>query len=90
MPIALHKVGRWPKVPAAVAAGTDGTHRYRLQQQLVPLARTFSLFSSSVSRIIEVPKSRDALANAMMAVSSHKVGKEHGPKAPVGAKTWCY
>ena len=28
----------WPKVPAAVAAGTDGYHRYGLQQQLVPLA----------------------------------------------------
>ena len=33
----------------AVAAGTDATHQYRLQQQLVPLARTFGLFSSSVS-----------------------------------------
>ena len=38
---------RWPKVPAAVAAGTDGTHRYRLQQQLVPLGRTDGPFSSS-------------------------------------------
>ena len=27
-----------PKVPAAIAVGTDGYHRYRLQQQLVPLA----------------------------------------------------
>ena len=38
---------RWPKVPAAFATGTDATHQYRLQKQLVPLARTFSLFSSS-------------------------------------------
>jgi len=30
-----------------------------------------------ISGIIEVPKSRDTHANAMMAVSSHKVGKEH-------------
>ena len=27
-----------PKVPAAVATGTDATHQYRLQKQLVPLA----------------------------------------------------
>ena len=45
MPIVLHSVGPRPKVPAAVAAGTDG--RYRLQQQLVPLAWTDGPFSSS-------------------------------------------
>ena len=28
----------WPKVPAAVATGTNATHQYRLQKQLVPLA----------------------------------------------------
>ena len=47
MPIVLHKVGPRLKVPAAVAAGTDGYHRYRLQQQLVPLAWTDGPFSSS-------------------------------------------
>ena len=47
MPIVLHLVGPRPKVPAAVAAGTDGYHRYRLQQQLVPLAWTDGPFSSS-------------------------------------------
>jgi len=28
----------WPKVTDVVAAGTNATHQYRLQQQLVPLA----------------------------------------------------
>ena len=29
---------KWEKVPAAFAAGTNATHQYRLQKQLVPLA----------------------------------------------------
>ena len=28
----------WPKVPVAFATGTDATHQYQLQKQLVPLA----------------------------------------------------
>ena len=36
-----------PRVPAAVAAGADASHWYRLKQQLVLLARIFGLFSSS-------------------------------------------
>ena len=38
LPIVLHGVGPRPKIPAAVAAGTDGTQRYWLQEQLVTLA----------------------------------------------------
>jgi hypothetical protein len=30
-----------------------------------------------ICRFTKVPESRDAYANAMMAVSNHKVGKEH-------------
>jgi hypothetical protein len=26
-----------PKVPAAIVAGTDASHQYRLQQQMIPL-----------------------------------------------------
>ena len=46
--------GRRPKVPAAVAAGTDGYHRYRLQQQLVPMVRTDGPFSSSVNLKVQL------------------------------------
>ena len=50
-----------PRVPAAVAAGADASHWYRLKQQLVLLARMFSLFSSSVNSLFTILTSRERL-----------------------------
>ena len=50
-----------PRVPAAVAAGADASHWYRLKQQLVLLARMFGLFSSSVNSLFTILTSRERL-----------------------------
>ena len=85
MPIALHMFGRRTKVPAAVAAGTDGYHRYRLQQQLVPMARTDGPFSSSGGCYWLLLKSFCVLLHALekfllVIIYIHLIGKGHDPK----------
>ena len=42
--------GAWrrPKVPVVVTTGTNVSYQYRLQHELVLLAWTFGVFSSSV------------------------------------------
>ena len=69
-------------------------HRYRLQQQLVPLAfdrpSGGQLAPGGGSNRFQCVSIETGLNHHPVPNEGGAIGQELGPKEPVGALTWCY